>query len=60
MEDRHSTMPNYWLEMVSCDLFSLGWPQTMILPISNSKAARITGASQNSQFIHQFFGELIL
>jgi hypothetical protein len=45
MEDRHSTMPNYWLEMGSCDLFSLSWPQTMILPISNSKAARITGAS---------------
>jgi hypothetical protein len=37
----------------------LSWPQTMILPISNSKAARITGASHKFPDHWPTFCELI-
>jgi hypothetical protein len=44
--DRHASMSSFSTEMGSCKLFfffCLGWPRTMILPISTSQVAETTG-----------------
>jgi hypothetical protein len=48
------------LEMGSCELFDLGWPRTVILPISASQVVKVTDMSHVCPACFSYFWERVL
>jgi hypothetical protein len=55
MTGMHHHIQLFLVEMESCKVFSPGWPGTMILQISASQVARITGMNHGTYLLNFVF-----